>query len=84
MTPSELKKNVLKTIFYPFFHRKTMKHWGDTIDNFGIMENPIRINTIRGKKTVWVLYRKTVKDRFQQKMFYFDAETFNIVFIHNK
>jgi len=67
-----------------FFDKDTMKHWGDTMNNFGIMKNPIQINTLKGKKAVWVLYRKTVKDCFQQKMFYFDAETFNIVFIHNK
>ncbi|MFA5759644.1 MAG: hypothetical protein WC942_09865 [Clostridia bacterium] len=82
MTPSELKKNVLKTIFYPFFHRKTMKHWGDTMKNFRVKTTTIQ--TLAGKKEVYELYRKNpVKSGVKQSHFW-DKETFHLYRTYTK
>lgn len=78
MTPSELKAHVEEK--YPrFFDRKTMRFFGDTMQNYGVRKTVILSNR-NEQVTVWELYRKhPVKYRNQESAF-FCCETFERVF----
>lgn len=74
MTPSELKKKIES----PFFSRKTMKFFGDSMKNYGVRETKIN------EKRVWELYRKNpVKNGIKTSVF-FDCDTFKRVRLINR
>ena len=66
MTPSELKANVEG----PFFDRKTMKFFGDTMRNYGVRR--AEVNGV----ACFELYRKRPVKNGSTGSTYFNAETF--------
>lgn len=72
MTPAELKYKHLQA--FPtshFFNRETMRAFGDTMNNYGVLSYD--------EKT-WMLYRKRPVKHGVQSPVFFDKETFKIVF----
>lgn len=75
MTPSELKAHVEARGDSPFFSRKTMQFFGDTMRNYGI--RAVRIRRHCGTEVnAWELYRKRPVKHGLKASAYFCAETF--------
>jgi hypothetical protein len=75
MTPSELKYQVELAGKEPFFFsRDTMKFFGDTMKNYGVVTS-----TVNGVE-VWELYRKKPVKHGLRSSAFFDKETFARVF----
>jgi len=64
-----------------FFDRKTMRHFGDTMKNFGVR---LVDEVIRGKSMpVYELYRKKPVKHGRTKSSFFDPQTFACCFPDN-
>ena len=72
MTPSELKYNVSQTGSC-FFHRDSMRFFGDTMRNYGV-----RAAVLDGVE-VWELYRKRPVKCGLRSSAYFNRATFERV-----
>lgn len=78
MTASELKYRVEQTGSH-FFDRATMRHFGDTMRNYGV-RGPLTVTQYDAtERTVYELYRRRPVKHGLQKSAYFDAETFKQV-----
>jgi hypothetical protein len=65
-----------------FFHRSSMRFFGDTMRNYGCGRNPIEITDSRGEtRTVYALWRIHPVKHGLCFTTYFDAKTFARVFV---
>jgi hypothetical protein len=74
MTKSELRQRVMETGSH-FFDRSTMRFFGDTMANYGVLKNPVDINGVQ----CWVLYRRKPVKHGLCSSAYFDCQTFKRV-----
>jgi hypothetical protein len=77
MTSAELKRHVEEAGRSPhFFDRETMRHFGDTMSNYGV-RGPCEVDTATRKAVrVYELYRRRPVKHGLTKSAYFDAATF--------
>lgn len=82
ITPTELKRRVIACNHEShFFDRETMRYFGDTMANFGVSREPVRIKTREGEVLLaWELYRKKPVECGLQSSNYFDVTTYKRVF----
>lgn len=79
MTPSELKTRIEESRLNPhFFDRKTMKFFGDTMRNYGVVSTEI-VDTRGIIRQVYELSCKRPVKHGLCKSVYFDRKTFEIV-----
>ena len=82
MNASQLKYNVELT-GSNFFSRSSMKFFGDTMKNYGV-RGPVEVTNNLGEVvSVYVLYRRRPVKHGLKKDAYFNAQTFERVFISN-
>lgn len=80
-TASDLKWHVEQSGSNPyFFTRSTMQFFGDTMRNYGV-RGPFTVETCNGPVVAYELYRRRAVKHNLQDSHYFNAETFDRVFL---
>lgn len=84
MTPLELKRNVEK-LGSKFFNKENMRFSGDTMANYGVSNNLVRVISENGEISVcYVLYRKNPVKNGLNKNAYFDNLSFKRILTNDK